>query len=78
MSGLDLKAVAGNALTQSARSHPPSQNLPTMYDLPSEYPEEPGLPDEFHDLQPQLLSPTLRLTQYAADNYFTGTELCGV
>jgi hypothetical protein len=32
--------------------------LPTMYDLPSEDPEEPGLPDEFHDLQPQLLSRT--------------------
>ena len=29
--------------------------LPTMYDLPSEDPEEPGLPDEFHLLQPQLL-----------------------
>jgi Uma2 family endonuclease len=27
-----------------------------MYDLPSEFPEEPGLPDVFHDLQPQLLS----------------------
>ncbi len=22
--------------------------LPTMYDLPSEDPEEPGLPDEYH------------------------------
>ena len=29
--------------------------LPTMYDLPSEDPEEPGLPDEFHYYQPQLL-----------------------
>jgi Uma2 family endonuclease len=38
-----------------------------MYDLPSEDPEEPGLPDEFHYLQPQLLSATLCLTQYAAD-----------
>lgn len=54
---------------------PPSETLPTMYDLPSEYPEEPGLPDEFHDLQPQLLSRTLRLTQYAPDNYFTGTDI---
>lgn len=54
---------------------PPSESLPTMYDLPSEFPEEPGLPDEFHDLQPHLLSRTLRLTQYAADNYFTGTDI---
>ena len=28
--------------------------FPTMCDLPSEDPEEPGLPDEFHNLQPQL------------------------
>jgi len=46
-----------------------------MYDLPSEDPEEPGLPDEFHDLQPQLLSRTLRLTDYARDNYFTASDL---
>jgi Uma2 family endonuclease len=46
-----------------------------MYDLPSEDPEEPGLPDEFHDLQPQLLSRTLRLSNYIADQFFTGTDL---
>jgi Uma2 family endonuclease len=46
-----------------------------MYDLPSEYPEEPGLPDIFHDLQPQLLSRTLRLTDYASDRYFTASDL---
>ena len=26
----------------------PRQSLPTMYDLPSENPEDPGLPDDFH------------------------------
>ncbi|MFG6098870.1 Uma2 family endonuclease [Leptothoe sp. ISB3NOV94-8A] len=62
-------------LLQPVPPVPPSESLPTMYDLPSEFPEEPGLPDEFHDLQPQLLSRTLRLTQYAADNYFTGTDI---
>lgn len=46
-----------------------------MYDLPSERLEEPGLPDEFHDLQPQLLSRTLRLSQYATDQFFTGSDL---
>ncbi|MBD2369841.1 Uma2 family endonuclease [Leptolyngbya sp. FACHB-402] len=46
-----------------------------MYDLPSENPEEPGLPDEFHDLQPQLLSRTLRLSQSVTDQFFTGAEL---
>lgn len=53
----------------------PRETLPTMYDLPSEDPEEPGLPDEFHDLQPQLLSATLRLSNYAADQIFTGTDI---
>lgn len=46
-----------------------------MYDLPSEDPEEPGLPDEFHDLQPQLLSATFRLQDYSATAIFTGTDL---
>jgi Uma2 family endonuclease len=46
-----------------------------MYDLPSENPEEPGLPDEFHDLQPQLLSRTLRLSGYTRENCFTASDL---
>ncbi len=49
--------------------------LPTMYDLKSEDPEESGLPDEFHDLQPELLSATLRLTGVKSDRIFTGTDL---
>ncbi len=53
----------------------PRQSLPTTYDLPSEYPEEPGLPDEFHDLQPFLLSCSLSLGDYGRDNWFTGTDL---
>ncbi|WP_088889113.1 Uma2 family endonuclease [Leptolyngbya ohadii] len=54
---------------------PPRETLPTMYDLPSEHLEESGLPDEFHDLQPQLLSATLRLRHYAKSDLFTGTDL---
>ncbi|WP_148662625.1 Uma2 family endonuclease [Scytonema hofmannii] len=54
---------------------PAWQTLPTMYDLKSEDPEEPGLPDEFHDLQPQVLSRTLRLKNYTTDQFFTGTDL---
>ncbi len=53
----------------------PKDVLPTMYDLPSEDPEEPGLPDEFHDLQPQLLSRTLSLTGYSRENCFTASNL---
>ena len=60
---------------QTDPPRPPSETLPTMYDLPSEDPEEPGLPDEFHDLQPQLLSATFRLQDYLSDRIFTGTDL---
>jgi Uma2 family endonuclease len=49
--------------------------LPTMDDLPSEDPEEPGLPDEFHDLQPQLLSRTLRLSGYGSQEIYTASDL---
>jgi Uma2 family endonuclease len=71
-------------LAMSQRSYPvpqtepplsPRETLPTMYDLPSQDAEEPGLPDEFHDLQPQLLSATLRLKGHARDQIFTGTDL---
>lgn len=54
---------------------PPKLTLPTMHDLPSEDPEESGLPDEFHDLQPQVLNRTLRLTSYANDRFFIGSDL---
>lgn len=50
--------------------------LPTMYDLPSgKHPEEPGLPDEFHDFQPQLLSQTFRALAFPPDRTFTATDL---
>ncbi len=54
---------------------PPRETLPTMYDLSSENPEEPGLPDEYHDLQPQLLSRTLRSPCYPPQRIFTGTDI---
>lgn len=53
----------------------PRETLPTMYDLPSEDPEEPGLPDEFHDLQPQLLTLTFRPRNYPASEIFSGTDM---
>jgi Uma2 family endonuclease len=62
-------------IPQGDPPRPPHEVLPTMYDLPSEDPEEPGLPDEFHDLQPQLLSRTLTLTQYTRGNCFTASDL---
>lgn len=53
----------------------PRETLPTMYDLKSEDPEEPGLPDEFHDLQPQLLSQTFCPPQYPASQIFSGSDM---
>jgi Uma2 family endonuclease len=50
----------------------PANTLPTMYDLPSEDPEEMGLPDEFHDVQPDLLKETCHPS---ADSFFMGTDL---
>jgi Uma2 family endonuclease len=50
-------------------------SLPTMYDLPSEDPEEPGLPDEYHDLQPQLLSRALHLSGYSRSAWFSASDL---
>ncbi len=50
----------------------PINTLPTMYDLPSENPEEMGLPDKFHDLQPHLLSETCLL---ATEKKFIGIDL---
>jgi Uma2 family endonuclease len=49
--------------------------LPTMYDLPSESLEDLGLPDEFHDFQPQLLRETCQPPTYAASEIFIGTDL---
>lgn len=53
----------------------PREVLPTMYDLPSEDPEEPGLPDEFHLLQPELLRLTFRPPSYEPENIFVASDL---
>ncbi len=63
-------------LTESRNpSLAPRDTLPTMYDLPSEDPEEPGLPDEFHDLQPELLRFTFRPPEYYPSQVFSGTDM---
>ncbi len=53
----------------------PRETLPTMYDLPSEDPEESGLPDQFHDFQPELLGLTFRPANYPEDRVFTASDL---
>jgi Uma2 family endonuclease len=54
---------------------PPKAELPTMYDLPSEDPEEPGLPDDFHYLQPQLLRETFLPADYPQEDVYLGTDI---
>jgi Uma2 family endonuclease len=46
-----------------------------MYDLPSENPEEPGLPDEFHLLQPQLLLLTFQPPNWQPEQVFSAADL---
>ncbi len=53
----------------------PRETLPTMYDLKSEDPEEPGLPDEFHDLQAQFLSLTFCPPHYPASRVFSASDM---
>jgi Uma2 family endonuclease len=63
------------AMYQIDPVRPLQQPLPTMYDLPSEDPEDSGLPDEFHDFQPQLLRETFHPSTDRADAVFVGTDL---
>lgn len=60
---------------QTDPPRPAREVLPTMYDLPSEDPEEPGLPDEFHLWQPRLLDETFQPPPYAASQRFTASDL---
>jgi Uma2 family endonuclease len=53
----------------------PTKVLPTMYDLPSEDPEEPGLPDEYHRWQAQLLCDSCIPPNYPADRLFSASDL---
>lgn len=53
--------------------HSQTKVLPTMYDLPSEDPEEPGLADEFHEFQPELLRLTCRPANHPPEQIFIAT-----
>ncbi len=62
-------------LEQTEPPRSPRETLPTMYDLPSENPEEPGLPDEFHDFQPELLRLTFKPPNYPPEKIFCGSDM---
>ncbi len=53
----------------------PKETLPTMYDLPSEDPEEAGLPDEYHLWQCELCSATFCPPTYSPDQVFVASDL---
>ncbi|MCL1467652.1 Uma2 family endonuclease [Argonema galeatum] len=53
----------------------PRLTLPTMYDLPSENAEEPGLPDTFHLDQSQLLDITFQPPNWDIDRVFCAIDL---
>ena len=70
------------ALTAYTRFQPPADSLlppreewPTMYDLPSEDPEEDGLPDDFHYLQPQLLRESFLPPECPPEEVYVGTDI---
>ena len=62
-------------ISQSDPPLPPWENLPTMYDLPSENPEEKGLPDEFHFLQPLLLYLTFQPLNWSPELIFSAVDM---
>jgi Uma2 family endonuclease len=49
--------------------------LPTMYDLPSEEVGEPGLPDEFHRIQADLMEKTFQSETIAPDRCLIASDL---
>jgi Uma2 family endonuclease len=49
--------------------------LPTMYDLPSEEVGEPGLPDEFHRIQADLMDKTYQSPQFPRDRCLIASDL---
>ncbi|MFN6531409.1 Uma2 family endonuclease [Nostoc sp. ChiSLP03a] len=62
-------------IPQSDPPLPPWETLPTMYDLPSDNPEEPGLPDDFHFLQPLLLYLTFQPINWNSELVYSAADL---
>jgi Uma2 family endonuclease len=62
-------------LTQRQKNRPKREDLPTMYDLPSEEVGESGLPDQFHPLQAELLEQTFQPRNYSPERVFSAMDL---
>ena len=59
---------------QTDPPRPPADTLPTMYELPSENPEEPGL-DQFHSWQAELLTQTFLPPDYPREEMLIASDL---
>lgn len=70
---MQLKTPAD--LEQADPPLPPRQTLPTMYDLPSENPEEPGFPDDFHFHQSALLQDTFCPPDFPPEDFFATGDM---
>jgi Uma2 family endonuclease len=68
-------SVVRQWIEQSDPPRSPRETLPTMYDLPSEDPEEPGLPDEYHLWQAELCSVTFRPPTHVPEQVFVASDL---
>ena len=73
--GLFAMIAKTTFITQSDPPLSPRQSLPSMYDLPSENPEESGLPDEFHGWQAQILQLTFKPRHWNSDRVFSAMDL---
>jgi Uma2 family endonuclease len=62
-------------LPQTDPPRPARETLPTMYDLPSEEIEDPGMPDEYHFHQAALLNETFLPPTVAPDEFFAAADL---
>ncbi len=60
---------------QTEHSPIPKNVLPTMYDLPSEHPEDSGLPDLYHLWQSRCLEYTFRPSNYPIELVFVASDL---
>ena len=60
---------------KAIRSPKASHALPTMYDLPSEEIGDPGLPDQYHLWQAELLSQTFCPPNYNSDQILVAGDL---
>lgn len=65
-----LKFVRQGSAPVSAK-----KRLPTMYDLPSENPEDPGMPDQYHIWQSDLLTRTFRPPEYPEERILVASDL---